>query len=105
MLQVMSHKGTWLLAVAYFFVYVVRQGATSWLVFYLMQAKGAADAAAAASTVSGLELGGLVGSTLSGFLSDMRVRAALADPTNTTGTVGQRVQIIIVSQACVLLTL
>ena len=25
----------WLLAVAYFFVYVVRQGVTSWFIFYL----------------------------------------------------------------------
>jgi OPA family sugar phosphate sensor protein UhpC-like MFS transporter len=25
----------WLLAIAYFFVYVVRQGVTSWFIFYL----------------------------------------------------------------------
>lgn len=53
------------------------QGATSWLVFYLMNAKGAADSAKAAVTVSGLELGGLVGGTLAGFLSDGYVRFTL----------------------------
>jgi hypothetical protein len=31
----------------------VRQGCTSWLIFYLLEAKGAVDAAAAAITVSG----------------------------------------------------
>ena len=36
------------------------QGATSWMVFYLMREKGVTDAAHAAATVSGLELGGLV---------------------------------------------
>jgi hypothetical protein len=44
------------------------QGATSWLMMFLMQQKGAADAATAAYTVSGLELGGLVGGTLAGVL-------------------------------------
>ncbi len=33
--------------------YMVRQGCTSWLVFYQLEVKGAADAGAAALTVSG----------------------------------------------------
>ena len=74
-----------------------------------LQAKGAADAAQAAVTVSGLELGGLVGGTLAGVLSDMRIRrgaAATAAATATGreagpskedgGNVGRRVQIIMV---------
>jgi hypothetical protein len=34
--------------------YLIRQGCTSWLIFYLLEAKGAVDAAAAAITVSGV---------------------------------------------------
>jgi sugar phosphate permease len=42
------------------------QGVTSWFVFYLIKEKGVADAAQAAVRVSGLELGGLVGSLIAG---------------------------------------
>jgi sugar phosphate permease len=51
--SVLKMPAIWALAFTYFFVYVVRQGVTSWLVFYLMAEKGAADAGAAALTVSG----------------------------------------------------
>eukprot|EP00798_Chlamydomonas_sp_ICE-L_P032688 gene32688-17706_t len=84
-------RGIQLLALTYFFVYIVRQGATSWLVFYLMQAKGVADSAQAAATVSGLELGGFVGGTLAGYLSDVSIRRAKSD---NVGHVGRRVQIV-----------
>jgi len=90
--QTLKTPGTWLLAFTYFFVYIVRQGATSWMIFYLLAQKGAQDAAAAAVTVSGLELGGLVGGTLAGFLSDARIRAAGDKP--GVGHVGRRVQIV-----------
>jgi sugar phosphate permease len=53
MKEVVGSWRTWVLAVTYFFVYLIRQGCTSWLVFYLLEAKGAVDAAAAALTVSG----------------------------------------------------
>ena len=33
--DVLTNKFIWLFALAYFFVYVVRQGVTSWFVFYL----------------------------------------------------------------------
>lgn len=79
------------LALTYFFVYVVRQGVTSWFVFYLLQVKGVADAGAASLRVSGLELGGLVGSLLAGKLSDMLI--ARAGP--GAGTVGKRIQVVI----------
>lgn len=58
-----------------------------------MAQKGAVDAAQAAVTVSGLELGGLVGGTLAGFVSDARIRAAQGDK---DGHVGRRVQIVMV---------
>jgi sugar phosphate permease len=61
-------------------------------VFYLLEAKGALDTAAAAVTVSGLELGGLLGGTLSGVLSDRAIRAARSNP--DAGVVGRRVRIV-----------
>ena len=64
--DVLTNRHIWLLAIAYFFVYVIRQGVTSWFVFYLKE-RGAANPAVA---VSGLELGGLVGSLSSGVISD-----------------------------------
>eukprot|EP00879_Flechtneria_rotunda_P019730 GHRR01020732.1.p1 GENE.GHRR01020732.1~~GHRR01020732.1.p1 ORF type:complete len:403 (+),score=123.10 GHRR01020732.1:420-1628(+) len=92
MKEVLTSWRTWLLAITYFFVYLVRQGCTSWLIFYLLEAKGAPNAAAAAITVSGLELGGLLGGTLSGVLSDAAIKAAKSDP--KAGLVGRRVQIV-----------
>lgn len=53
MKEVVTSWRTWLLALTYFFVYLIRQGCTSWLIFYLLEVKGAADTAAAAVTVSG----------------------------------------------------
>ena len=38
--QTVRNPGIWLLAITYFFVYIVRQGATSWLMMYLMQVRG-----------------------------------------------------------------
>eukprot|EP00879_Flechtneria_rotunda_P013225 GHRR01013810.1.p1 GENE.GHRR01013810.1~~GHRR01013810.1.p1 ORF type:complete len:450 (+),score=159.08 GHRR01013810.1:172-1521(+) len=87
--SVLKLPSIWALAFTYFFIYVVRQGVTSWLVFYLMAEKGAADAGSAALTVSGLELGGLAGSTVAGFLSDKAIRGAKQG----VGLVGKRIQV------------
>jgi sugar phosphate permease len=87
--QVLKLPAVWVLAFTYFFIYVVRQGVTSWLVFYLMAEKGAADAGSAALTVSGLELGGLAGSTVAGYLSDRAIRSAKPG----AGLVGKRIKV------------
>ena len=79
------------LAITYFFVYVVRQGITSWFVFYLLQVKDVVDPGAAAFRVSGLELGGLLGSLLAGRLSDYLISRAKPGE----GTVGKRIQVVI----------
>ncbi|KAK9901089.1 hypothetical protein WJX75_003573 [Coccomyxa subellipsoidea] len=76
----------WLFAISYFFVYVVRQGVTSWFIFYLKE-KGAENAAV---QVSGLELGGLLGSLSSGAISDRLLR----NNKGSTGNVGLRVQVV-----------
>jgi len=54
--NVLSNPFIWGLAFTYFCVYVIRQGITSWSVFYLIKEKGVVDAGAAALRVSGLEL-------------------------------------------------
>jgi MFS transporter, OPA family, sugar phosphate sensor protein UhpC len=59
----------WALAAAYFFVYFARQGLRSWLHFFLVDARGV-DAATAAYRVSGMEVGGIVGTFAAGYLSD-----------------------------------
>lgn len=87
----LRNPGIWLLAFTYFFVYGLRQGATSWLCLFLMQEKGAADTSQAAKLISGLELGGLVGGTLAGVWSDARIKAS-AD--KGIGLVGLRIQIV-----------
>jgi sugar phosphate permease len=88
--SVLRQPAIWALAFTYFFIYVVRQGVTSWLVFYLMAEKGAVDAGQAALTVSGLELGGLAGSTVAGYLSDQSIKGAKAG----AGHVGKRIQVV-----------
>jgi sugar phosphate permease len=89
--NVLSNPGVWCLAICYFFVYAVRQGVTSWAIFYMIEVKGAKDAGEAAMRVSGLELGGLCGSLLAGKFSDARVNAA----GEGYGKVGLRIQIVI----------
>ncbi|GMH43125.1 hypothetical protein BSKO_11047 [Bryopsis sp. KO-2023] len=89
--EVVKNVYVWLFAVNYFFVYVVRQGMTAWFVFYLLQAGGAGDAAQAAIRVSGLELGGLLGSLSSGAISDYLIRK---NGGNASGNVGLRVKVV-----------
>ncbi|PNH11713.1 putative hexose phosphate transport protein, partial [Tetrabaena socialis] len=88
--NVLKNPFIWGMALTYFFIYVVRQGVTSWFVFYLIKEKGIEDAAQAAVRVSGLELGGLVGSLVAGRLSDGLIRGA----NGKGGNVGKRVTVV-----------
>jgi len=74
MKHVISNPYVWLLAVSYFFVYFVRQGISSWAHIYLLDFKGVANAQEAAFRVSGMEIGGLLGSLASGWTSDRIMR-------------------------------
>jgi hypothetical protein len=58
-------------------------------VFYLIKEKGVSDAAQAAVRVSGLELGGLLGSLIAGRLSDYMINKS----GGKSGAVGKRVQV------------
>lgn len=76
--NVLTNPFIWGMALTYFFIYIVRQGVTSWFVFYLLKEKGVEDAAQAAVRVSGLELGGLMGSLIAG--KGMRVEGVGDEP-------------------------
>lgn len=88
--NVLKNPFIWGMALTYFFIYIVRQGVTSWFVFYLIKEKGVSDAAQAAVRVSGLELGGLVGSLIAGRVSDMMINSS----GGKGGAVGKRVQVV-----------
>jgi MFS transporter, OPA family, sugar phosphate sensor protein UhpC len=87
---VLTVPPVWNLAMGYFFVYIIRQALTSWTIFYFLDAKGVASVAEAALRVSGLELGGFIGSVSSGWLSDKLIQS-----NNSAGAVGQRVKVAI----------
>ncbi|KAG1676380.1 hypothetical protein FOA52_001175 [Chlamydomonas sp. UWO 241] len=88
--KVLKNPFIWGMALTYFFIYVVRQGVTSWFVFYLLKEKGIEDAAQAAVRVSGLELGGLLGSLVAGKASDWLIQRS----GTKGGHVGQRVKVV-----------
>lgn len=66
---VLKNKTIWGLAVAYFFIYLVRSGMKSWLHFWLLEARKI-SAAEAAYRVSGMEIGGIFGTFSAGVVSD-----------------------------------
>jgi MFS transporter, OPA family, sugar phosphate sensor protein UhpC len=69
MKYVLGNKWVWILSLAYFFVYIARQGIYQWSSFYLIETKDV-SMVSAAQAVSFFDWGGLLGSLLSGFLSD-----------------------------------
>lgn len=66
---VFKNKCIWLLAFAYFFVYVVRTAINDWTLLYLVETKGYSLIAAGACIFS-FEIGGMIGALAAGFLSD-----------------------------------
>jgi len=98
--NVLTNPLIWGLALTYFCVYIVRQGITSWSVFYLIKEKGVADAGAAALRVSGLEVGGLLGSLVAGRVSDAAIAAG-----GPGGAVGKRIKVVFVYLIGVAVTL
>ena len=70
---VLSNPYVWLLAVSYFFIYFVRAGVSSWSHVFLQEFRGISNFESA-FRVSGLEVGGLLGSLVSGWASDKMMR-------------------------------
>lgn len=67
--HVLRNKFVWLLAVSYFFVYVIRIAVNDWSVLYLVETKGYSLIAAGAC-VFWFEIGGIFGSLAAGWSSD-----------------------------------
>ena len=67
--DVVLNKGILLLALSFFFVYVIRSGVNDWIALFLHKTKGYSLMEAAAS-VSWFEVGGFIGSLCSGIISD-----------------------------------
>ena len=67
--EVLSNKSVWVLALSYFFVYVVRTAVNDWGTLYLHKAKGFSLIEAAGS-ISWFELGGFFGCLAAGWCSD-----------------------------------
>ncbi|EME29491.1 MFS transporter, sugar-phosphate transporter [Galdieria sulphuraria] len=73
-IYVFSNPYVWLLALSYFFIYFIRQGISSWAHVFLLDFKGVTSPQEAAFRVSGMEIGGLMGSLVSGWASDRMLR-------------------------------
>ncbi|MCB1113734.1 MAG: MFS transporter [Chlamydiia bacterium] len=66
---ILKNRYLWILAVAYFFVYIVRQGVNDWTALYLVEEKGYSSIGANGS-VSMFEIGGIFGTLAAGWSSD-----------------------------------
>lgn len=82
---VLSNKYIWLLAFAYFFIYVVRTG-IDWTVLYLIETQGYSQSGAC-WTVSFIEVGGFFGNLCAGWSSDHLFKARRG-PVNVLFTIG-----------------
>lgn len=70
----LRNRFLWLLAISYFFVYIVRQGINDWTALYLVETKGYSPIGANGS-VSLFEIGGIFGTLTAGWSSDYFFRA------------------------------
>lgn len=73
-MSVVRNKYIWMLAIAYFFVYVVRTGINDWTMIYLLETKNYSKLSAG-GVVSLFEVGGFFGSLCAGWSSDKLFRA------------------------------
>lgn len=84
--EVLCNPRIFLLAGAYFFVYVLRMGLAEWVVLFLMDTKGY-TALGAAATFGYFELGGFCGNLVAGWSSD-RLFEGRRGPVNILFTIG-----------------
>ena len=66
---VLRNRYIWILAISYFFVYVIRTGINDWTILYLVEVKNYSLISAGAS-VAWFEVGGILGSLAAGWMSD-----------------------------------
>ncbi|MDP1880998.1 MAG: MFS transporter [Parachlamydiaceae bacterium] len=90
---VLKNPYIWLLAVAYFFVYIVRTGVNDWTALYLVESKGYSEMYANGCT-SFFEVGGLFGSLVAGWSSD-RLFSGKRGPINVIFALGMLISIFL----------
>ena len=83
---VLKNRFIWILAIAYFFVYVVRTAVNDWTTVYLCEAKNY-SILTAGSCVGMFEIGGIFGSLASGAMSD-RIFKGRRGPVNVIFAAG-----------------
>ncbi len=67
--KVLNNKFVWVMAVSYFFVYVVRTAVNDWTIPYLVEL--GFDRVLASASVMWFEIGGFIGMLVAGWCSDM----------------------------------
>lgn len=90
---VLKNKYIWLLAISYFFVYIVRTGINDWTALFLHEAKGYSQLGAN-GCVSLFEAGGFFGSLCAGWFSD-RLFKARRGPVNVIFAIGMVIAIVL----------
>ena len=83
---VLKNRFMWVLAVSYFFVYVIRTAVNDWGQLFLFESKGF-SLILAASCIGMFEVGGFFGSLVAGTMSD-RVYGGRRGPVNALFSVG-----------------
>lgn len=83
---VLKNKFIWLLAISYFFIYIVRTGVNDWTALFLIEKKEYSRLGAN-GCVSMFEVGGFFGSLAAGWASD-RIFSAKRGPVNALFAVG-----------------
>ena len=83
---VLTNKYVWVLAIAYFFIYIIRTALNDWSMLYLQETKGYSSLIAG-TCVCWFEVGGLFGSLAAGWGSDLLFKGRRM-PINVLFTVG-----------------
>jgi OPA family sugar phosphate sensor protein UhpC-like MFS transporter len=81
---VLKNKFIWILALAYFFIYVIRTAVNDWTMLYLVETKGYTNIKAGLC-VTLFEVGGFLGSLVAGWSSDLIFKGRRT-PTNVIFT-------------------
>ena len=68
--SIFKNTQIWILAISFFFVYVIRTAVNDWVQLYLMERKGY-SLMVAGSCIFWFEIGGIIGSLAAGWLSDI----------------------------------
>ncbi len=84
--HVLNNKYIWILAISYFFVYIIRTAINAWSVLYLVETKGY-SLLAAGGCIFWFEAGGVCGSLVAGWASD-KIFSGRRGPVNVLFSAG-----------------